>query len=224
MTSLITVRDLETVKHTTDKYVCCFMFFFEKDKNDHSVFIEIVREIHLIDNLRINFFIDNDILEFEFIDIFTSINTAIIKSCDVIVSIVIKFKSSRQTRVIHAISSQKVSSHSKLTISIYKIMISKRDYIFESKKIINLAVYAHIIDNEIKAILIRNDGDKAMKISRNFRLKNLIEIDFSNVTHVDVKHVDFVIKQFKDLHKSFWLYKALKTYYNNVDTFIDKQN
>ena len=224
MTSLITVRDLETVKHTTDKYVCCLMYFFEKDKDDHSVLVEIVREIHLVDNLKINLLIDNDILESELIDIFTFINTAIIESCDVIVSIVVKFKSSRQTRVIHAIRSQRISSHFKLTISIHKIMISKRDYIFESKEIKNLAVYAHIIDNNIKTILIRNDDDKAMKISRNFRLKDLIEIDFSNVMHVDVKHVDLVIKQFKNLHKSFWLHKALKTYCNNVDTFTDKQN
>ena len=224
MTFFITVRDLKTVKHTIDKYVCCFMYFFEKNKDDHSVFVEIVREIHLVDNLKINFLINNDILESKLIDISISINTAIIENCYVIVSIVVKFKSSRQTRVIHAIRSQRVSSHFKLTMSIHKIIVSKRDYIFEFKKIKNLAVYAHVIDNEIKTILIRNDDDKAMKISRNFRLKDLVEIDFSNVIHVDVKHVDFVIKQFKHSHKSFWLHRALKTYCNNVDTFINKHN
>lgn len=220
MTSFITIRSLKIIKHTTNKYVYCFMYFFEKNKNNQSVFVEIVKEIHFVDNLKINIFINNDILDSKLIDIFNFISTASIKNCNIIIFIIVKFKSSRQSWVIHAIRSQKILSHFEFTISIPKIVTSKRDYIFKSKKIKNLAVYAYIIDNNIKAILIRNDDDKTVNILRNFRRKNLIEINLSNVMHVDINHVHFVFKQSKNWHKYFWFHKILKTYCINVKAFF----
>lgn len=67
MISLITVRSLKTVKHSIDEYACCFMYFSETNKNDQSVFVEIIKEVRLINNLKINTFINNDILDSKFI-------------------------------------------------------------------------------------------------------------------------------------------------------------
>ena len=206
----ITIRDLRFTKHSTNKYACCFMYFSEKNENDQSVLVEIIKEIHLIDSLKINFLIDNNVLNLELIDIFTFINTVFIESCNVIVSIIIKFRFFSQTKSVHTTKKNKVSSHSELAISIHKIMTFDRDYIFESKKIANFAVYAHLVNNNIKTILVRNDTHKTVQISKNFRLRNLIEIDFSNAMHVDTNHFDLILKRSKCFHKSFWLQKALK--------------
>ena len=210
MTFSITIRDLRSTKHSTNKYACCFMYFSKKNENDQSVLVEIIKEIHLIDNLKVNLLIDNDVLNFEFIDIFTFTSTIFIENCNVIVSIIVKFRFSSQTKSIHTTKENKVSSHSKLAISIHKIVALDRDYIFESKEIANFAVYAHLMNNNIKTILVHNDTHKTVQVSRNFRLRDLIEIDFSNAMHVDTDYFDLTLKRSKYFHKSSWLQKALK--------------
>ena len=142
-------------------------------------------------------------MNFELIDIFTFINIAFIESCNVTILIVVKFRSFFQIRFIYVTKISNILSHSEYAISIYKIIASERNYIFKLKKIVNLVVYAHLIDNDIKAILIRNDNNTSVQISRNFRLRNLIEIDFSNALHIDTTHADFALKKLKYAHKSF---------------------
>ena len=208
--SSITIRDLRSIKHSTNKYACCLMYFSEKNEDDQSIFAEIIKKIHLIDNLKVNLLIDNNVLNFELIDIFIFINTVFIENCNVIVSIVVKFRSFSQTKSIHTTKENKISSHSKLAISIHKIVTFDRDYIFESKKIANFAVYAHLMNYNIKTILVRNDIHNTVQISRNFRLRNLIEIDFSNAMHVDTDHFDLILKRSKYFHKSSWLQKVFK--------------
>lgn len=71
MITSITIQKLKTNKHFTDKYVIVSMFFFEKNENNTLVKAKITREVHLINNLKTNMFIDNDVLKFENFDIFT---------------------------------------------------------------------------------------------------------------------------------------------------------
>ena len=172
MILFITVHKFEAAKHTTNKYVIYFMYFSKTDENNQSIFVEIFKEMHLINNFKINFFIKNNLLKAKFIDIFTLTDIALINSCEIIISITIRIKSFLQKRTVHIKASQIVSSLLKMTISIYRIVISKRDYIFESKQIASFFVYAHIVDADTTAILIRNDNTKSIKLSRNFRLKN----------------------------------------------------
>ena len=187
MIAFITVRDLETNKHSIDKYAICSMYFADTDNDDNAILIEIIRKIHLMNNLKTNFLIENDILNSELIDIFTFTNSAFIESCKIKISITIRAKSALQTRFIHVLEIN-ISARSKIVIFIYKISVSKRDYMFESKKITNLSVYAHIINDNIISILIRNENDKTIHISRNFRLRNLIELDYFNVLQMSAEH------------------------------------
>ena len=217
----ITMRNLNSVKNSIHKYACCLMYFFETDKNDQAIFVEIIKEMHLINNLKINLLINNDILKLEFIDIFISINTTFIENCDVIISNLLKSKSFSQTKAVHATKSINILSHSKFAISIHKIVVLERDHSFEFKEIANFVVYAHLIDNDIKAVLVRNDDNKLIQISRNFRLKNLIEIDFSNALHIDTTYAGFTFKKLKCVHKSFWFTKV----FNYISVFyIDTEN
>ena len=56
MILLIIVHDFEAAKHTTNKHVICLMYSSEINENDRSTFVEIFKEIHLIDNFKIKFF------------------------------------------------------------------------------------------------------------------------------------------------------------------------
>ena len=72
-------------------------------------------------------------------------------------------------------------------------------------------MYAHLVDVFTKTIIIRNDNDMSIQISRNFRLKKVFELKYFNVFYVfneknnvhelTMKQSIFVHKK-KDLRKS----------------------
>ena len=62
MITSITVRELNTMKHSIDKYVIVSMYFFEKNKHDEIVRAKITRKIHFVNNLKTNMLIENDVL------------------------------------------------------------------------------------------------------------------------------------------------------------------
>ena len=200
MISFITVRDLETNKHCIDKYAICSIYFSNTDKNDNKILTKITKEIYLMNNLKTNLLIENDVLKFESIDIFIFTDSTFIKSCDVTISITIQIRFTSQVRFIHAIKIS-ISANSEIAISIHRITIFDRDYIFESKELINLSIYAHIIDSNTTTILIRNENDKSIRISKNFRLENLIELNYFNVLQVSTKHSNLALRILKSTHK-----------------------
>lgn len=61
MINSLTVRDIEVNVHEIKNYVNFFIYLLNKD--DSKKMIEIYREMHLIDDLKINMLINNDILE-----------------------------------------------------------------------------------------------------------------------------------------------------------------
>ena len=77
---------------------------------------------------------------------------------------------------------------------------------------INFTIYTHLINALIQIVLIRNDNFKIVKISRNFRLKYLIEMNYSNVFFVDDNIVKLIIKTSYSSHKSSWFKKNINTF------------
>ena len=224
MTSSIIVNELETTKHFTNKYVIVSMYFSDKNQNDKSTTALITKEIHLVDNLKTNIFIENDILESEKFDVFISTSSAHIESCDIIISIFVRNRSTSRIASVHSTKIMIISSQIEQIVRIHKISLSERDYIFESADV-NFFIYSHLIDITIDVILIRNDNDKEIKISRNFRLSKLVELDYINVFQINHEWSDLVLRKSKAQHKSFWLNKvftATVTHINNHDEVFDE--
>lgn len=132
MITSILMRRLKTIKHIIDKYTMLFIYFSETYSVDQKITAIIIREVHLINELKANFLIDNDILEFENIDIFNFTESTHIESYDVIISITTKTKI-QQFKSIHAIKTCFVSSKSKfLSLTHHIISLSDRDFLFKS--------------------------------------------------------------------------------------------
>ena len=224
MTFFIIVSELETTKHFTNKYVIMSMYFSDKNQNDKSATALITREIHLIDNLKINILIENDIFEFKKFDVFISISSAHIESCNIIISIFVRNRSTLRIASVHSTKIMIISSQIEQIVRIHKISLSERDYIFESADV-NFFIYSHLINITIDVILIRNDNDKKIKISRNFRLNKFVEFDYINVFQIDHEWSDLALRKSKAQHKSFWLNKVFTTtitHINNHDVVSDE--
>ena len=140
----------------------------------------ITREIHLVNELKANILIDNDVLNSKMFDISMSISTTYIENCDVIISITI-FSREMHTQVIHFIKTNLIASYSEKLISIHKICVSDRDYFFESIETVNFFIYAHMMNTKTNFILIRNKCNKILKIFRNFKLEKIMKLKYTNV-------------------------------------------
>ena len=68
MKSSIIVRDIESIKYSTDEYVI-LNFYISDLINDQIEIIEITAEVHLVHNLKAKLLIEIDILEFKKINI-----------------------------------------------------------------------------------------------------------------------------------------------------------
>ena len=105
------------------------------------------------------------------IDILTSQTKIEIDNYNISVFIEIRIK---DYAVIHSMHVKKfiiISSHTQLTISIYHVNFSTRDFFFEPDQL-NLTLYAHFIDS-LSAILTKNNSNQYIKIFKNLRLDTI---------------------------------------------------
>ena len=214
MTSSFKIRDLNTNRHENWKYVICDIYL-SNIKNDKNVALIIRREIHLIENLKINILLDNNIIKTKkfFIDIIK--RQISIFNIDVIISLKIKFLKQIIQRSIHIKKTIIVSSYNEITISInYVNLLNTRNFLFELNNNINLSIYVYLINASITLIIIRNDKNLSIMIFKNTRLKRTIEIDFSNAFYINnnenVKYL--IVKKSKFSYTNEWFKKLIFVY------------
>ena len=163
MIIFITIRDLKTDKYIINEYVIIFMIFTEKNDKKNNVRVMFRREAHIMNNLKINILMKNEILSFKeiFIDFEKSI--ARINSCSVIVFIEMRTFNKTVFKSIHLRKTITISARSKIPISMHHFNISNnRNFLFEFDEIFYLIVYAHMIDIVINTIILRNDFDRSI--------------------------------------------------------------
>ena len=216
MTISIWIRDFDTTQHWFSDYVIIFIYFSNK-KNEVVVKIMITREIHLIDNLKINMLIENDFMKSKKIDINVTKEIAHIDSCDVIVALNVKISRIIVHTSIHARKTIIVFSHIEIVLSIhFTIIFADRDFLFESKNL-NLSLYVHLTDVEFKNIVVKNDNDKSVHISRNCRVERMTELDFSNAYVIsaddDNNVVELAVRKSFTKHKISWFKRVIVVVY-----------
>ena len=175
-------------------------------KNDQKVTSLFRREVHFVKNLKVNMLLNNDIIEFENFVIDMIKRHAIIDNIDIIISLKIRFFKLTIQRFVHFKKITIISSHVEMIVVVHHVELSiTRDFLFESNDNLNFILYAHLVDASIKSIVVRNDKEFSVMISRNFRLDKVFEIDFSNDFHINIDDNDvkyLIVKKSKFIHKN----------------------
>ena len=119
MITFFTMRDLNISQHQNLNYVIVLMYFVDV-KNDNSIKIFICREIHLINNFKINMFIDNDVIVSKSV-VFNLIKKQVfIDNCNVIIIFNVRLRINYvQQRFIHVKKIIVLSSRNQMIIFIY---------------------------------------------------------------------------------------------------------
>ena len=106
----------------------------------------------------------NDILVLEEINLLFLKEIAYIDSYNINILIEVRLKESLIKRVINLKKISIILLYLNVTIIIYYLNLSNRDFLFKSRKDSILSLYAKIINKNIEAILIKNDLNKLIKI------------------------------------------------------------
>ena len=122
------VRELNINRHFTFEYVIVFIYFVDKNTIDKKIKICFRREIHIVDDLKTNMLIENDIIDLKIFIINLNNKIVRINNCNVIVLIEIRSLK---------ISTIQLSIHLK-KLSSYQFMLNWR-YSFIAWKIFYLS-------------------------------------------------------------------------------------
>ena len=160
------MREIKNDIYEINEYIIYKIYLSnEKNKNKRIITIKTIsREIYLVNELVVDILLRNDILILKEINLLFLKEIAYIDSCNINISIEVHLKESLMRRVINLKKVFIISSHLNITITIYYLNFLDRNFLFKSQKNSILSLYAKLINKNIKAILIKNDSNKLMKI------------------------------------------------------------
>ena len=183
---LTRVRGIGNDIHETNKYIIYKIYLSnKKNTNEHIVIIKITRrEIYLVNKLVADMLLENNILVLEEINLLFSKGIAYIDSCDMNILIEVRLKESLIRQVINLKKTSIILLYLNITVIIYYLDLSNRDFLFKSREDSILFLYAKIINKNIEAILVKNDSNKLIKIQRNIKLDDLSNLIINNYYHV----------------------------------------
>ena len=176
----------------------------------------------MIDNLKINIFFDNDITSVEKFIIDIIKKRVIINDIETFIALNIRsFKVAIQ-RLIHLRKIIVIFLYTKMIISIHNVILSNnRNFLFESNNDIKLSIYVYLVDAFTIFIIIRNEQNVSIQISRNYRLNRISKLNFSNIFYIDnsnknnVRHL--IVKKLKFVHWVNWFRKFMSIY---ITTYV----
>ena len=98
-----------------------------------------------------------------------------------------------------------------MIISVHHTAISAdKNFLFKSNEL-NLFLYVHFINFEIKKIVVRNDSNKIIHVPKNCRLGHIMKFDYPNAFQIFEKTdaSNLVLRQPSADHKIEWFKKVI---------------
>ena len=127
-----------------------------KNKNKENKIVRTCfrRKIHIVDNLKTNMFIENDIINLKNINVSFDRRIAYIENYKIIVLMKIRLSETPIIKSVHLRKITIISSYSKISMKVhYLIVFDFRDFLFKFDEIDLLIVYAHLTNAFTKEIL-----------------------------------------------------------------------
>ena len=234
MIVFLIVRGLDINKHQINEYALIFIYIKSKDENGKTTRTCFRKEVHIVNDLKINMLIDNDVMKLKNINVSSSKRIAYIENCKIIISVKIKSFEISVIKSIHLRKTTIISFHSKILMKIHHLTVFDfRNFFFEFNEIDSLIAYIYLMNAFINEILFWNEFNRFIKVSRNYRLRKLIELKYINAYYIndenDFENRDLAARRFRSKHQKNWFKRiiaeivtvfATMTVINNVRKFF----
>ena len=183
MSSPIRVRGLGNTMHTTDEFVTVTTYSEGELPDGSRAVAKMTMEAHLVDDLKANMLIGNDVLTAQKIKLDPGSGMMTIGSCQNLTAKidVITKDNSRFKRTIRSQGTVVIPAMSTVSVPVtYRGTIPEdRDFLFEPQCKQDLGhdggVYAHVVDSSLSFVQLSNTTDHPTQITRRTRLGSVVE-------------------------------------------------
>ena len=180
MPTPISVTGIGSNRHTANQYAMVD-FYFKSTSNSTAHF---KREIHLVEDLKANALIGNDILGPEGIVLDLKNEKATVGACQNLeLALEVKTRSPQIRRSVLVRKKTVIPPGTRQAIPVHGVkgnpleLPTDRDLLFEPRGNQKVAVFAHIVDCTIEAVFVQNDSTKDITLPRNTRLGDVVEYE-----------------------------------------------
>ena len=188
MSTPLNVRGIGTSKHKSAQFAALSLYFPGEDETGQRVYASIKCELHLVNGLRANIMVGNDILSPEGFVININKNRAFIGSCGVTIPINVKQRGRFLRRKLLASGDNVVRPRSETMISLAPVSLpNDRDFLFHPITQANLTLYAHIVNHTTIKILVSNTSDRSLRIPWHQKLGHIVDICYENCFLADAQ-------------------------------------
>lgn len=128
---LLKVKGIKASKYKSRKFATLLLYFLKRNNAASLVYVFLICKIHLVKDLRANLLSDNNIISTKGLVIDIKGKSALIKSCKVIVPIVIRQRGQFPTRKLFASQETIILLHSKAMVLLVALFLSDNyDFLF----------------------------------------------------------------------------------------------
>ena len=183
------VRGIGASRHKSEEFALTALYMPGLDREGLEVYACVQYELHLVDGLKANMLIGNDVFCTEGFTINLANASAHILSCGV--TIVISARNHLQflRRNVLANTTTFISPKSEALVDVRQTLLpDSRDFLFQPFPQVHLTLYSHLLDHTSSRILVRNDADRSIQIPQSHRLGYITEIPFENCFATSVDH------------------------------------
>ena len=189
MATPLRVRGVGSSHHETSEYITQRIYLPATDDDGKPILACLHRELHIVDNLRAKMLIGNDIIGPEGIVIDVANKQARIGSCKATAKVTAKPRGEFVRKRVYVSESTFVPPRTEMMLPTKPINLPPdRDFIFEPVRQANLSMFAHIVDHNMSAILVRNESNKVVQLPRKLRIGNVQEMDYEHCFLTDLDH------------------------------------
>ena len=183
------VRGIDASRYKWGEFALTALYMPGLDREGSEVYAFVQCELHLVDGLKANMLIKNNIFCSEGFTINLANVFAHILSCGMTIVISARNHSQFLRRNVLANTTIFIPPKSEAFIDVRQIPLpDSRDFLFQPFPQEHLTLYSHLLDHTSSRMLVRNDVDRAIQIPRSHRLGYITEIPFENCFATSVDH------------------------------------
>ena len=188
MSTPLRVREIGASKHESAQFAELSLFLPGENEEGQKVYASIRCELHLVEGLRANILVGNDILAPERFVLNVGLGHALVGSCGVRIAIIARQRGQFLRKKLLAEKDGVVPPRSEAMVSLLPVPLpDDRDFLFHPTTQANLTLFAHIIHHDTKKILVRNTSDRPLRISHRQRLGHVVDIRYDNCFLADTE-------------------------------------
>ena len=182
MSTPLKVKGIGASKHKSSEFAALSLYFPGKNAVGDLVYASLWCEIYLVEGLRANLLIGNDIMSPEAVVIDLGKKTAVIGACGVSIDVNARQRGQFLAKKLLINKDSVIPPRSKAMISLVRLPLpDDRDFLSHPAPQANLTLYSHIMDYETLKILVKNASDLHLRVSRRHKLGHLLDMTYKKL-------------------------------------------